>query len=165
LGETATFDSGGNGHTDLDLANIFSVANIIFTGPSVAAYTIGTGPRDSQNLVMGTEGEYRIEASAASGQTFNCSLQLGGGSIGGTYTFRNDAPGQALTLGSIFVPTNSTSGTKTVSLRGAGAITVLGDILRGPSGLNLEVSTTNVLTLAGSNAVTAVYLNGTNGVV
>ncbi|MBP7638933.1 MAG: hypothetical protein KBA18_13730, partial [Kiritimatiellae bacterium] len=141
------------------------MGNIVFTGPAVAAYTIGTGPRDSQLLVMGTDGESGIASSAANSQTFNCSLQLGGGSIGGTYTFRNDTLGQTLTLGSVFVPTTSTSGTKTVCLRGTGAITVLGDVLRGPSGLNLRIDCTNAVTLSGSNTLNAAYLDGTNGVL
>jgi len=165
LNETATFDSAGNGQVSLNLSGLFSVGNIVFTGPAVAAYTIGTGPRDSQLLVMGTDGEYGIASSAANSQTFNCSLQLGGGSIGGTYTFRNDTLGQTLTLGSVFVPTTSTSGTKTVCLRGTGAITVFGDVLRGPSGLNLRIDCTNAVTLSGSNTLNAAYLDGTNGVL
>ncbi len=164
LGQTATFDSAGNGYTSLDLTSLPSVANIVFTGPAVAAYTLGTDPRDSQILVMGTEGEYRIDASAANSQTFNCSLQLGGGSYGGAYTFRNDAPEQTLTLGSVFVPAGS-GGLKTINLRGAGAITILGDIARGPSTVNLVVDCTNAVTLSGSNTLNAAYLGGTNGVL
>ena len=166
LGESATFDSSGNSRTNISLAGFWSVANITFAGPSVASYTLGTGPRDSQILVMGTGGEYRIAEDAANCQTFNCAIQLGGGVGDGTYTFRADAADRLLTLGSLSAPTGpSPFGTKTVRLRGTGPITILGNLLREPCTLKLSVDCTNAVTLHGSNTLNLAFLDGTNGVL
>jgi hypothetical protein len=42
-GETATFDNAGNNNTNLNISGLYNIGTFIFTGASVAAYTIGSG--------------------------------------------------------------------------------------------------------------------------
>jgi hypothetical protein len=59
---------------------------------------------NSQTHAMANNGTYQIGANAATGQTFNCAIQLGTVTNGASFTFRNDSPLQTLTLNDLFVP-------------------------------------------------------------
>ncbi len=161
--DTATLNNSGNGQTVIDVTGLVSVANITFDTASAAAYTLGTGAANSQPLVMGDGGVFRMNSTVATGQTINAAIQLGPNTTSASYSFRNDTAGQTLTLNKI---AGTTGGTKTVTFDGSGPISVLGNLDRSGSTLNVTVNSTGTLTLAGSsNPLTLLQINGSNSVI
>ncbi len=161
IGETATFDNAGNNNTNLNISSLYNIGTFIFTGASVAAYTIGTGEPNSQTLVMGSASEYRLDSSCANSQTFNCQLQLGGGSYSSACTFRNDTSSQLLTLNKLFAPIGcKPADIKSVKIIGTGPVSILGDLVPNGSTLDFVDETTGDLTLSGNADVRTFSLNG-----
>jgi autotransporter-associated beta strand protein len=162
--DAALFNNAGNGQTTVDLAGLSFIKNILFDTPSVAAYTMGSGAANSQTLVLGDYGEIKLSATAANSQTFNCGVQLGLDRTTQNYAFRNDNPSQTLTFNKVFgcgVEGSAGTGAKTLLLSGTGPISILGDIQpNGVPTLYLSITNSSTVTLAGSNMVTLLTLNG-----
>ena len=158
-GNTATFDNAGNGYTTLDLSGLVTLLNMSFTGPSVAAYTLGTS---EQKVTLLTGSTVWLKADAANDQTIQADLELPLSNT--SVTFRNDNPAHALTLGKVHGYTTA-GATKSVYVQGTGPIALQGDLDRYLSGLVVYHQTANTLTLNGDTKLTQLYLDGTNAVL
>ncbi len=159
--ESATFNSAGNNNTNLNIVGLYSLGNITFDTANVAPYTIGAGAPNSQYIVIGNTGNYKITSTAAHSQTFNAAVMLGGGATVGTYTFQNDHTGRLLTFNNIIVTNTGTAGTKGLTVTGAGDTTILGHMTKGTSsGIDLTKSGTGTLSLCGTNVIRALTVSG-----
>jgi autotransporter-associated beta strand protein len=156
---TATFDNAGNGRTSVSVDGLGGLLNITFTGPSVAAYTIGSS---GQKMTLQSGGTVWLTESAANSQILGTALELPSGNS--PVTFRNDNPAQTLTLGKVHGYTTA-GATKSVYVQGSGPIIFQGDLDRYASGLNLCHQSANVLTLNGNAQLTQLSLDGTNAVL
>lgn len=156
--ETATFNGPGNGNTSVNVDGLWGLLNITFTGPSVAAYTIGS-PGQKVTLLAG--GTVRLSGDAANNQTLQTDIELPTGNS--SVTFQNDNPAQTLTLGKVHGYTTA-GATKSVYVKGSGPVTLQGDLDRYLSGLLVYHQTTNVLALNGNVQLTQLFLDGTNAV-
>ena len=160
-GETATFDNAGNNNTNLNISGLYNIGTFIFTGASVAAYTIGSGAPNSQTLVMGSyDSTYRLDSTCANSQTFNCQIQLGGGDYNSSGIFRNDTASQLLTLNKLFAPNSSPNTKKTVTIKGTGPVSILGDLVPAGCILDLVDEATGDLTLSGNADLRTFSLKG-----
>ncbi len=169
VGNTATFNSAGNGNTAITVGTI-SLTNITFDTASAAAYTIGSGV-DTITLATGTTTAVTMNSTVAQNETINANLILGT-AIASTTTFTNNSTTNLLTLGG-----NITGGTggvgvaKTIIVTGAGNTSISGSISNG-GGTSVAVQNSGVgtLTLSGNNSysgatsasVGTLVLSGTN---
>ena len=139
------------------------------TRPSVAAYTNGTGEANSQTLVMENSGEFKLSATAGNSQVFNCGVQLGTDRSLQSYTFRNDSLTQSLIFNSVFgcpLEVSGGAGAKTLVINGKGNVAILGDLKAGgATSLTLTDLSSGTLTLAGSNTIVTLNMNGGAGSV
>ncbi len=162
--DAALFNNDGNGQTAIDLTGLSFIKTITFDSPAAAAYSVGSGAANSQTLVLGDYGEIKLSATAGNSQTFNCGIQLGLDRTTQNYAFRNDNPAQTLTFNKVFgcpVEASGGAGTKTLLLSGSGPISILGDLQpNGVPTLYLSITNSSTVTLAGSNMVTLLTLNG-----
>ena len=158
-GNTATFNNAGNSRTALSADGLSGLLNITFTGPSVAAYTVGSA---GQKVTLQANGKILLAADAANSQSVLADLEL---PLSNTaFTFRNDTPAHTLTLGKVHG--YATAGaTKSVYVQGVGPLILQGDLDRMLSGLVVYHQTTNTLTLNGDVYLTQLYLDGTNAVL
>ncbi len=157
--ETATFDNAGSGNTSLNVAGLSSLLNMTFTGPSVAAYTVGTS---GQEVLLSAGAVILLTADAANSQAVQTGLLLPGGNSAAT--FRNDNPLQTLAFGKVYGYTTGTM-TKSLYIQGAGPVTFQDDLLRYLSILNFYHQSTNAVTLSGNAELTQLLLDGTNAVL
>jgi autotransporter-associated beta strand protein len=159
-GDTATFNNAGGVSTALDIAGLSGILNITFDTASAAAYTIGAGAANSQTLVMGNNGTYRMNSSVANGQTFNAAVQLGTSGDAG-YTLLNDSA-QPLTFNNVV----ATANTKTLNINGSGNIAINGNLARGGGNINVILNNTGALTLSGANSqINSLQINGAGAVI
>ena len=163
--DTALFTSDGNGQRALDLTGFLGVKFITFDSLAVAAYTNGAGAVNSQTLIMADSGEFKISSTAGNSQVFNCGVQLGADRSAQSYSFRNDNPAQLLTFNDVFGCGsdlgNYSQGTKTLTINGSGPVAILGNIQPAVNqGLILTDANSGTLTLAGSNVVITLNMNG-----
>ena len=152
-GDIATFNSA-SGNTSIDLGAGVTIGSVVFDTASVAAYTIGSG---GQTLTFGTVGNaITIGSTVAANQLFNANLAL---STTGAYTFTNDSAANSLAIaGGISA---STTGTKTLTVAGAGSTTISGVIADGSGQVALTKSGAGTLTLSGANTNTgAIFVSG-----
>ena len=75
-GDTATFNSAGNGFTTIDLGTGVTIGNILFDTSSAAAYTIGLGAVGSRSLTLDNAGAITLNSDVANNQLFNANLSL-----------------------------------------------------------------------------------------
>ena len=148
-GDTATFNSA-SGNTTIDLGAGLTVGSVVFDTASAAAYTLGSGAVGSQTLTLGTAGNaITINLTVAADQLFNANLAL---SVTGAYTFTNNSTTNGLAIaGGISA---STTGTKTLTVAGAGNTTVSGAIADGSGQVALTKSGAGTLALSGANTNT-----------
>jgi autotransporter-associated beta strand protein len=166
--ETASINNAGNGQTTIDLAGLTSISSIIFDSPAVAAYTVGSGAANSQTLIMADGGVITLTDTAANSPVVNAGLQLGTTMAAGTYTITNAHTSQTLTFNRVFGATSGgNAAAKTLVVTGPGNTSILGDLWRGgASSLTLTHNSSGTLTLAGSNTVAILNMNGgSNSVV
>jgi autotransporter-associated beta strand protein len=156
---TATFENAGNGNTSVNVDGLSTLLNLTFSGPSVAAYTIGSA---GQKVTLLAGGTVWLAANAANDQTLQTALELPSGNS--PVTFRNDNPAQTLTLGKVHGYTTA-GATKSVYVQGSGPIILQGDLDRYASGLNLYHQSPHALTLNGNAQLTQLSLDGTNAVL
>lgn len=151
-GETATFDSAGNGNTALDLTGLASIRNVTFDATAAAAYTLGTGGADGQSLTLEDAGAVTLGGAADSGQTVDAEVRLGTTTATATYTFNNASVNQTLTFagGVAGGASGGTPGTKTLNLTGYGSI-LLNGILSNGGASSLALNSYGTNTLAGNN--------------
>jgi len=159
-GDTASFTNAGGVSTALDIAGLSGILNITFDTATAAAYTIGAGAANSQTLVMGNGGTYRMNNSVANGQTFNAAVQLGTSGDAG-YTLLNDSA-QTLTFNNVVATVN----TKTLNINGSGNIAINGNLARGGGNINVILNNTSSLTLSGLNSqINTFQINGAGAVI
>ncbi|MFT4176735.1 MAG: autotransporter-associated beta strand repeat-containing protein, partial [Luteolibacter sp.] len=164
IGNTATFNSAGNGNTTIDLGTGVTVGNIIFDTADAAAYTIGSGGIGAQTLtISGITGVQNIDVTAtvATAQTINANIVSA--ISDNTMRFRNQST-QDLTINGTI--TGSTAGNKTLNVStvaGGGAVIFNGAI--GDSTANFILANTGAGTviLSGSGTSFLSTLRGTGG--
>jgi autotransporter-associated beta strand protein len=154
-GQTATFNTAGNGQTVIDLLGLPSVKYLTFASSEVAAFTIGAGGPNSQTLVLEKNtGNIQLGSDAANGQTVDAAILLGTDAAMGTYEFKNGSAGQTLTFAGAVsgAASGGIPGTKTLTVSGAGNTLISGNISDGGANpVKLASYCTGTLTLAGSN--------------
>ncbi len=164
--DTALFANDGNGQTALDLTGLPSIKYITYDSPSVAAFTNGTGAANSQTLVLENSGEIKLSSTAGNSQVFNCGVQLGTDRSQQSYTFRNDSLSQSLIFNDVFgCPLEISGGTgyagaKTLVVNGKGSVALSNLKAGGATTLTLTDLNSGTLTLAGSNTLYALNMNG-----
>ncbi len=155
-GQTATFNSAGNGNTVLDLLGLASIKYMTFASTGVAAYTVGTGGTNSQTLTLEKNiGRILLAGDAANSQIFNAVVRLGSDAATGDYTFQNDSTAHTLTFAGDVAGAASggTPGTKTLNVYGAGDMLISGSISDGGANpVKLASYGTGALVLAGVNS-------------
>jgi len=154
-GNTATFNNAGNGRTALSAEGLSTLLNMTFTGPSVAAYTVGSA---GQKVTLQADGTILLAADAANSQSVLADLELPTGTVAST--FRNDNPDRTLTLGRIH---GYTAGgvVKSLYFDGAGPMIVQGNLDRMASTIHVYHRTTNTLSFTGAAAgLTQLALDG-----
>jgi autotransporter-associated beta strand protein len=152
-GDTATFNSAGNGNTTIDLGGGVSVGSVVFDTASAAAYTIGSGAVGSQTLTLGSTlgNVITMNANVVNNQLFNSNLALSVSS-----TANNQATYYALTNNSATNTLNiaggisaSTAGVKTLRVTGSGNTNISGAITSGSGNVSLFKTGSGTLTLSG----------------
>ncbi len=113
-GNTATFDSAGNGNTTIDLTGGVTVASITFDTINAAAYIIGTGGAGSQSITLDNTGIISATATVENSQTFDADIVLAG-----SYTFTNNATDISALLSFNGGITTSSAGSEILSLSGS----------------------------------------------
>ena len=154
-GDTATFNSAGNGNTTIDLGGGVTVGTVVFDTASAAAYTIGAGAVGSQTLTL--ESAVTMNSTVVNNQLFNSNVALSANS-----TFTNDSTTNTLTFaGGV---SSATGGTKILTVQGAGNTNISGAITAGSGLMNLSKFGTGTLTLSGGGALgTGSITNGNSG--
>ena len=151
LSDTATFNNVGNGNTIIALGSGVQINNILFDTANAAAYTIGSGAVNSQNLNMNGSGEFIVNSTVTNSEKFNASLTLSTANGARTLNFTNNStsPGQTLTFAGSITTTNT--GTKTVSISGNGNTVISGSMTDGSGMLALTKNDAGTLTLSSSS--------------
>ena len=166
--ETATFNSDGNGRTNLNVAGLASIANITFDSAGASSYTLGASGVNQQALVMANSGLFQMTANVQNNQRFDAAVTLGIDKNTGNYTFRNDQPLNTLTFAGNVAGSSggATAGAKTLNIEGAGPTLLLGNVTPGSAtSLTLNGNGNGNLTLSGNNTLLALYMNGANSVI
>ncbi|HLX69206.1 MAG TPA: PA14 domain-containing protein, partial [Verrucomicrobiae bacterium] len=148
LNDTATFNNAGDGNTIISLGSGVQINNMIFDTANAAAYTIGSGAVNSQNLNMNGSGQFTVNSTVTRSQLFNASLTVSTANGARTLNFTNNstAPGQILTFAGNLTTTNT--GTKTVATSGNGNTAINGSMIDGSGMLALTKNGTGTLTLS-----------------
>lgn len=89
-GETATFNSGGNNRTNINLQGVPSIKYITFDSYNAASYIFGTTPVGSQTLILTNDATIKLNPNVIKSQSFFSHLQLNTDRSAGTYYFQND---------------------------------------------------------------------------
>ena len=155
-GETATFNSAGNGNVLLDLVGLNSIYGVIFDS-SAAAYTLGL-TQGGDEVVLEDSGEVQLTSSAANSQTVNANIRLGTTTSTASYTIRNDNSAQDLTVNGVF---GRESSTKTVNVNGSGDVAVRGGFNASSGTLNVYKNSTGDLSIGGNSHLRQFQVNGT----
>jgi autotransporter-associated beta strand protein len=153
-GDTATFNGAGNGFTTIDLGAGVTVNTMLFDTAGVAAYTIGAGPVNSQTLTLNNGGAVTMNPTVGANQLFNAAVVLGTDATAQSYAFTNNSTTNSLTFaGNISGGATGTAGTKTLTVGGAGAVSMSGNISNGgATGIALTKTGVGTLTLSGTNS-------------
>ena len=97
-GDTAIFNGIGNANTTLNLGSGVTIASTIFSTPSAAAYTIGSGSANNQTLTLNDAGSITMNAGVANNELFNAGIILGTDATALTYNFVNNSLTNTLTF-------------------------------------------------------------------
>ncbi len=154
-GDTATFNTT-SANTTIDLTGGVTVNTILFDTNTAAAYTIGAGAVGSQTLTLNSSGAVTMNSTVANNELFNAALILGTDATAQNYTFTNNSTTNSLTFaGKITGGSGGTAGLNTLTLAGAGNISIGGIIANGgTTSLGLTKSGLGTLTLSGANTYT-----------
>ena len=158
-GNTATFNSGGNGKTTISLGSGVTVNTVLFDTANVAAYTIGGGAVGNQTLILNNGGAVTTSSTVTGSQTFNATLTLGTDTTAQTYTISNNGTVANVLLtfagGITGASSGGTSGAKTLAVVGTGNTTVSGSISNGgAASVALIKSGSGTLILSGADTYT-----------
>ena len=171
-GDTATFSGAGGADDVINLDGV-TINTILFdnTPATLAAYIIGSGAVGSQTLTLDNSGAVTMNANVLTDELFNARILLGTATAG-TYTFTNDSTTNTLTFaGNVQGGTGGSAAAKTLTVTGAGATAISGNIANGgASALSLTKTGAGTLTLGGNNNFTGavavmggtLLINGTN---
>ena len=176
-GDTATFNTAGNGNTWIDLGAGVTVATILFDTADAAAYTIGAGGAGVQTLTLNDTGGVTINSTVANNQLVDANIVLGSAAAGTTSVtnYTTGAAGKNITFtGTIQGGTDGTAGIKTVnaSILSGGSVTFTNAITPGgatgvnlihPGTANNDQTHTGALTLSGDVTSTLNTLRATGG--
>jgi fibronectin-binding autotransporter adhesin len=151
-GNTATFSLDAatvNSNTVIDLGAGVTIQQVAFDTANAAAYTIGSGGVGTQALTFNAGG-INLDSSVANDQSVAANVIVGTANGNQTFTFTNNSAANSLTLaGGI---SSVTTGTKTLTINGAGNIGISGAMTQGSGTFALNKSGAGVLTLSGPNA-------------
>jgi len=132
-GDTATFNSSGNGQTTLDLGAGITIRSLIFDTASAAAYTIGSGSVGSQTLTLDNGASITVNSTVSNSQLFNSALTLGNDGTTQGFSITNNSTAANLTIAGAITGSSGT-GTKTLTVSGSGNTTFSGVINNGSGG-------------------------------
>ncbi len=135
IGDTATFNGGGNGNTTVSLGTGVTIQNIVFDTSNAAAYTIGAGAVNNQTLNLNDSGGILVNSTVTNSQLFNAGIVLGTDSTTQNDTIANNSLNSTLTFAGNFSggPAVGTAGTETLTVTGAGKTVIGGSLLLGNS--------------------------------
>lgn len=165
-GDTATFNSSGNGNTTITIDAGRNIKSILFD-TAAANYIIGSAGANSGNALTLTSGGAITLASAVAGtniiETFNAPIVLAG-----SYTFTNSLADAGSAL--VFNGSITNTATSTLTLSGAGTGTgnlISGSISDGGGVQSVTISATNgTWTLSGANSYSGTTsITGANSTV
>ena len=129
-GDTATFNSAGNGNTVINLGAGLGITSLVFDTASAAAYTIGTGAVNSQTFTLYDITNITMTDSVTKNTLINSAIALYDSSS--LFYFTNNSTTNSLTFaGKIASGPNSNAGTKTMAVGGTGNVTFGGTIAQG----------------------------------
>ncbi|MCE9611793.1 MAG: autotransporter-associated beta strand repeat-containing protein [Chthoniobacter sp.] len=148
-GETATFNAA-SANTTIDLGAGVTITTVKFDTASADAYTIGSG---GQTLTLDPAGAVNMTSSVGADQTVNATIFLGTGNTTDVFTFTNNSLTNSLIFGGD-INSGATTGTKTVTLTGAGATVVDGLISDGAGTVAITKTGNGTLTLNAANTYT-----------
>ena len=165
-GDTAIFNGIGNANTTLNLGSGVTIASTIFSTPSAAAYTIGSGSANNQTLTLNDAGSITMNAGVANNELFNAGIILGTDATALTYNFVNNSLTNTLTFaGNITGGAGGTAGIETLDIGGMGNTLFSGNLYKSAtSGNNINLtkigsgtftvdSTSNIGSASGTVAV------------
>ena len=162
--DTALFATSGNGQTNIDIVGLSYIKYLTFDTSLVGPYTLGTGPANSETLVLADSGEIKLSAAAGNSQIFNGGVQMGTDRTAQSYSLRNDSLSQWLTFNDVFAcgpEISGNAGTKTLVINGVGPVAILGSIRQnGASTFTLTHNNGSTLALSGSNVINVLNLYG-----
>jgi autotransporter-associated beta strand protein len=153
-GDTATFDNAGGAVDVINLGTGVSVQNLTFNTSLAAAYTIGSGAVNSQNLTLDNGGTVTASATVTKNQIVNAAVTLGTDGSTQGFALTNDSTTNSLTLAGT-VTGSTGAGVKTLGVGGSGATRLTGIVSNGTAGtLAITKAGSGVLTLTGVNTYT-----------
>ncbi|MCE9609877.1 MAG: PEP-CTERM sorting domain-containing protein [Chthoniobacter sp.] len=165
-GETATFNSAGNGNTALFFSGSATVGAVIFDTASVASYGIYDGIGGLSTLALGPAGTITMSASVAAPQEIATNLTLGTASGSDTFTFTNASIVSGATLFfSGTIGTGANTGLKTLAVAGAGTTEIMRGITNGAGSVAVAKSGTGTLNFAPGSVLGFNQLTASDGTV
>jgi autotransporter-associated beta strand protein len=156
-GDTAIFNATAgsvSNRTTLTIGTGQGINTILFDTANAAAYTLGISA-GSGTFVFDNLGAVTMNSTVANNQLINANVTFGTATAS-SYTFTNNSTTNSLTFaGAIQGGTGGTAGAKTLTIGGAGAITINGTIANGgATSLALTKNGNGTLTLTASNSYT-----------
>jgi autotransporter-associated beta strand protein len=166
--DTATFNAAaGPGGATIN-TGIINLGTLIFNTASASAYTIGGAAAGTGQITFadGTTNIVTMNSTVAASQLVNANIILGT-AIASTSTITNNSTTNTLTFaGNITGGSGGTAAAKTLTLAGAGAITLGGTLNRGgATGLIVNNTMTGLLTLSGTSTIQTLNITQTGAVV
>jgi autotransporter-associated beta strand protein len=152
-GNTATFNSAGNGNTTIDLGTGVTVGNIVIDTAGAAPYTIGSGTIGSQTLTLDLNGGVNLGSTVTANQALNASLSLP------TIGFYNSVNNSANTLTLAGSISTATAGSKVLTVDGTGKTVMSGVVAAGSGGIGLNKTNSGTLLLSGTGYFSATNVN------
>ncbi len=150
-GDTATFNNAGHGNTSIGLFGPTIISSIVFDTANAASYDIGSG----ETITLNAGGAVTMNATVTVPQNIGASLKLGTASGAEAFTFTNNSPvTDAILFFSGTISSGANSGTKTVTVTGAGSTEMYGSINDGAGMVVLNKTNSGTLSLNGVNTFT-----------
>ena len=154
-GNTATFNNAGGVDDVINLGAGVTIQQITFDTASAAAYTIGSGGIGAQTLSFNAGG-ITVNSNVAADQLIHANIVLGTANGNQSYAFTNNSTTNSLTsAGGI---SSTTTGTKTLTVGGAGNTALSGALTNGTGKLALAKTGAGLLTLSSTGNT---YTGGT----
>lgn len=167
-GDTAIFNAAaGVGGSTITTGTI-SLGTLVFDTATASAYTIGGATAGTGQITFadGTTSIITMNSTVTQNELINANLTLGT-AVASTSTITNNSTTNTLTIaGNIIGGTGGTAAAKTLTIDGAGATTISGNITKGgASTLTLTDTSTGTLTVSGNTTVNQLNMNSVGGSV